>query len=209
MLYKNKLLKLNFDEDLLVLENYKLSPNELFLVQCLLLYREDDREPICRFLTLGKEIGLNIREILISLQDKRIITREYKIPKDGEPFLPEEVVFNQNFVKNYHKASYELGKELFDNYPQFTTIQGIITPLRSVSKKFDSLEQFFRYYGKVIHHNIDLHNRIIELIKWDNDNSRMINTTLCNFVVDQKWNDIEALKNGDKGNINFSNVRVL
>lgn len=193
----------------MVLENYKLSPNELFLVQCLLLYREDDREPICRFLALGRKIGLNIREILISLQSKRIITQEYKIPREGESFLPEEVIFNQNFIKNYHKASYELGKELFDNYPQFTTIQGIITPLRSVSKKFDSLEDFFRFYGKTIHHNIDLHNHIIELIKWDNDNSHMINTTLCNFVVDHKWNDIEALKNGDKGNINFDNVRVL
>lgn len=202
------MLKLNFDNELLVLENYKLSPNELFFLQCILMYK-DDKKLIGRFLSVCKDIGLDARTMLTSLQKKRIVLQDYKIPLEGELFKPEEVLINKNFIKNFHKASFEMGQELFYAYPQFTTIQGIITPLRSVSKKFDSLEDFYAFYGRTIRYNPDLHNHIIELIKWDNDNSHMINTTLCNFVVDHKWKDIEALKNGDKGNINFDNVRVL
>ena len=71
------------------------------------------------------------------------------------------------------------------------------------------MEDFFKFYAKSIKYNIDLHNKIIELTKWAADNTNIINTTLVNYVVDQRWNDIEALKDGTQGNINFNTVRVL
>ena len=108
-----------------------------------------------------KKTNIEIRDILESLQDKGLITKAYKIPQKGETFNPYEVTFNQNFIKNCHKASFEMGRELFEIYPQFANINGVTVPLRSVSKKFDSLEDFFKFYAKSIRYNPEVHNNIL------------------------------------------------
>ena len=33
--------------------------------------------------------------------------------------------------------------------------------------------------------------------------------TICNFVIEQKWNELEALRNGDMININFDTIQQL
>ena len=100
------------------------------------------------------------------------------------------------------------GKELFEVYPQFATINGGPVGIRSVSKKFDSLEDFYRFYGKTIRWKSDFHNHIIELVKWANENN-ILNTTLANFVIDHKWEELEALKNGELVNVNFDAVKIV
>lgn len=199
---------MQIDEELIIMSDYKLTPNELYLVRTLLLY-EDDTQYIIKFLNICKATNTDVRSLLVSLQNKGIVLKSYKIPEAGAPFKPEYVEFNQNFIKKYYRGSFELGQELFDVYPQFTTIQGVMVPLRSVSKKFDSLEDFFRFYGKTIKHNPDLHNHIIELTRWAAENTSLINCTLASYVIDRRWVDIEALRNGDQGNINFNTVKML
>lgn len=199
---------LRIDEELIILTKYKLTPNEFYLVKALILY-DDFPKYLTEYLQVCIITNINIRDLLVSLQSKEIILKTYKIPEPGNPFKPEDVQLNKLFLKNYYKASFELGKELFEVYPQFANINGITVPLRSVSKKFDSMEDFFKFYAKSIKYNVDLHNKIIELTKWAADNTNIINTTLVNYVVDQRWNDIEALKDGTQGNINFNTVRVL
>ena len=200
--------QIRIDEELLLLNNYKITPNEYYLIRTILLY-EDFPKYLEEFVVVCKKTNIEIRDMLESLQDKGIITKVYKIPQKGEPFNPYEVTFNQNFIKNCYKASFEMGRELFEVYPQFANINGVTVPLRSVSKKFDSMEDFFRFYAKSIRYNPEVHNNIIELTKWAAENTNIINTTLVNYVVDQRWNDIEAIKNGESSNINLNTVRVL
>jgi hypothetical protein len=202
------LKQIRIDEELLMLEQYKVTPNEFYLIRTLILY-PDYPEYLSRYLQLCIKSGIKIRELLISLQNKQVITKAYKIPEPGSPFVAEDVTLNMNFLKNCNKASFDLGRELFEVYPQFAEINGCMVALRSVSKKFDSMEDFFRFYAKSIRYNLELHNRIIDITKWAAENTNIINTTLVNYVVDQRWNDIEAIKNGESSNINLNTVRVL
>ena len=81
-------------------------------------------------------------------------------------------------------------------------------PLRSVARKFDSLEDCYFHYGRAIRWKEETHNHIIELVKWAKDNN-IINQSLANFVINNAWIDLEALKNGDKANINYDTVKLL
>jgi hypothetical protein len=191
-----------------MLEQYNVTPNEFYFIRTLILY-PDYPEYLTRYLQLCIKSNINIRELLVSLQEKQVITKAYKIPEPGVKFIPENVTLNLNFLKNCNKASFDLGRELFEVYPQFAEINGCMVALRSVSKKFDSMEDFFRFYAKSIRYNIDLHNRIIDITKWAAENTSIINCSLCNYVVDQKWNDIEALRDGTQGNINFNTIKML
>lgn len=100
-----------------------------------------------------------------------------------------------------------MGKELFEEYPQFGYIQGNMVPLRTVAKKFDSLEDAYNKYGKAINHNYEVHKKIIELVKWAKENN-ILNMSLASFIVNNSWVDLEALKDGDSG-INYESVRLL
>ena len=63
------------------------------------------------------------------------------------------------------------------------------------------------YFGILLSF-IDFHNHIIELVKWANENN-ILNTTLANFVIDHKWEELEALKNGELVNVNFDAVKIV
>jgi hypothetical protein len=150
----------------------------------------------------------NTRELLSGLQDAGVITKAYKIPEKGSAFNPLDVPINKNLVKDFFKCSFEMGKELFENYPMFGLINGEPVGIRSVSKKFDSLEDFYRYYGKSISWKPEKHEYIMELVSWAKDNNLLV-TTLANFVIDHKWEELEALRNGEIANIDFNAVKQL
>lgn len=201
---------LNIDEELNILEKYQLSPNELFTIRILLLAREEyNEEYLFRFLSIPEPMRGDLRSTLVSLQDKGVILKSYKIPNKGEQFYPEEVDFNKAFLKNFFRASYEMGSELFEEYPAFTNIGGVTYGLRNIAKKFDSLEDFFRFYGKAIRHNPETHAHIMELLKWAKENTNFINFGITEFVISNKWNDIEILKDGKVSNVNFDAIRSL
>lgn len=204
-----KNLTLTLEEEISILDKYGLTPNELLILRVLLLFQDDQEEELLqRLLITLKRIGIQLREVLIELQKKEIILKSYKVPKQGEVFDPLAIPINKNFIKNLYKSSFELGKELFENYPQFGTINGTVVPLRGVSKKFDSLEQAYFKYGKSIGFNPEKHARIIELVQWAKDNN-ILNCSLSSFIVNNGWFDLEALKNGDVANINYDAVKVI
>lgn len=143
------------------------------------------------------------RNCLISLQEKGILLKGYNVPAKGEVLDIYAIPFNQNFLKTYYKAAQVLGKVLFDTYPQFAEIRGVLVPLRSVSRHFNSLEDAFRFYAKAIHHNQELHEKIISLVEWAKD-ANCLNCSLSSFIINNQWNDLEAIKNsGIQGSINF------
>ena len=198
---------LELKQQILFCEKYKLDANQLLLLEIILIAQEGDDAEIVQLYFQSKAKG-SLLNNLIKLQEVGVILKSYKIPSKGERLDLNTIPINKNLVKDFYKCSFELGKELFEVYPQFATINGSPVGIRSVSKKFDSLEDFYRFYGKTIRWKSDFHNHIIELVKWANENN-ILNTTLANFVIDHKWEELEALKNGELVNINFDAVKIV
>lgn len=201
--------QLELNEELILMEKYKLTPTELFAVKTILLAQDNEDEYIFKFNNILNGLNIKFRDILISLQNKSIILKSYKIPKEGEVLKLEDIEINKLFIKSYYKASFELGKELFDIYPMFGDIGGNIISLRTVSKKFNSLEDFYRFYGKSIRWNPNTHKEIIELIKWAKENTTFINCSISSFCINQMWNELKALKDGQLININYDSIKLL
>lgn len=204
-----KNLTLTLEEEISILDKYRLDPNELMFIRLLLILQDENEEDLfSRYLRVLRDSKVNLRDLIVTLQEKEIILKSYKIPKAGETFDPFSIPLNKNFVKNLYKCSFELGKELFEIYPQFGNINGSLVGIRSVSKKFDSLEEAYFKYGKTIGWSIERHNHIIELVKWAKENN-LINYTLASFIVDNRWHELEALKNGDLANVNYDTVKLI
>jgi hypothetical protein len=196
--------KLNIENELVLLEKYNMTPTELFAVRVILLAKEEgEYEWLQRFAQTVK-----LREILISLQEKGIILKSWKLPKEGNALEIESIPLNQNFQKQFFRASFEMGQELFEVYPQSTYVNGSLYNLKRISKHFDSLEQAFLKYSKYIKNNPDTHQHIIELIQWGIDNGYNF-STLDSFIIDNSWLAIEAMKNGEGVNVNTEAVKMI
>lgn len=204
-----KNLTLTLEEEISILDKYGLTPNELLVLRVLLLFQDDQEEELLqRLLVTLKRVEVPFRDVLVELQRKEIILKSYKIPSAGEVFDPLAIPINKNFIKNLYKCSFELGKELFEIYPQMTLINGSMVTLRGVSKHFDSLETCYFKYGKAIGWNQEKHEKIISLIKWAKERD-LIKQSLSSFVINNAWLDLEAIRNGDSGNYNFDTVKEL
>ena len=195
---------LTLENELCLLEKYKLTPTELFTIKLILLAKEDgEYEWLQRYVQIIK-----LRDILVSLQEKGIILKSWKLPKEGQQLIVEDITFNQNFQKQYFRASFEMGEELFNTYPQSTIVNGQIYNLKRVSRKFDSLEDAFAKYAKYIHNNPEIHQEVIELVKWGIDNGYNF-TTLDSFIVDNSWMAIKAMKEGNGINVNTEAIKMI
>lgn len=199
----------NIDEEIAIMEKYGITPNELFVIKAILLLQEGYPEDyLLRYLKLPEKE--DFRTTLVNLQNKGIILKSYEIPKKGETFDPEEIQINKAFFKTIYRSGFDLGKELFDIYPMFTNIEGKVVGLRGISKKFDSLEDFYRFYGKAIKWDPKIHQRIIDLLNWEqNNNIGYINFSIASFVIEHKWEELEALKDGKIVNTNFETLETL
>jgi hypothetical protein len=195
---------LTLENELCLLEKYKLTPTELFTIKLILLAKEDgEYKWLQRYVQIIK-----LRDILVSLQEKGIILKSWKLPKEGQQLIVEDITFNQNFQKQYFRASFEMGEELFNIYPQSTIVNGQIYNLKRVSRKFDSLEDAFAKYAKYIHNNPEIHQEVIELVKWGIDNGYNF-TTLDSFIVDNSWMAIKAMKEGNGINVNTEAIKMI
>ena len=195
---------LTLENELCLLEKYKLTPTELFTIKLILLAKEEgEYKWLQRYVQIIK-----LRDILVSLQEKGIILKSWKLPKEGQQLIVEDIAFNQNFQKQYFRASFEMGEELFNIYPQSTIVNGQIYNLKRVSRKFDSLEDAFAKYAKYIHNNPEIHQEVIELVKWGIDNGYNF-TTLDSFIVDNSWIAIKAMKEGNGINVNTEAIKMI
>ena len=101
-----------------------------------------------------------------------------------------------------------MGQELFETYPQFLTINGVCYNARRISKKYDSLEDAFAKYAKAINYKDEIHQQIIENIKWGIDNGYNF-TTLDDFIADRSWTALEAYRNGNGINVNTEAIKMI
>ena len=197
------------DQDMGILSKYHLNPNELFVIRILILAQEEDDSYLYKYLSIPEEDRGDFREILLELQRKGVILKSYRIRSKGEDFDPHGIDLNKNFLKFFHRESYEMGAELWTEYPDFCTINGDVVAIKSVSKKFNSKEDMFRMYGKLINWNPETHAKIMELLKWAKENTQFIQFTLASFVIDRRWDELEALRDGGLANVNFNAVKML
>jgi len=200
-----KYLNHNLDNELILMRDYKLRPDEMFVIKVILLAQDGEYEYLQQFNTI---FNGQLRLLLESLQSKGIIIKTYKIPKEGTAFIPEDVQFNQNFLKKYYRSAFEMGEELFYTYPQSCTVQGQVFNLRTVSKHFDSLEQAFQKYAKSIKNNPEIHQEIINNIKWGIENGYNF-TTLDRFIIDRGGEALKAFREGDSININLEATQLI
>ena len=171
---------LTIEDELLILNKYRITPNELMFIRTLLILQEDANEELFKtYIEILHNSNIQIRELITRLQAKGIILKSFKVPNPGEAFDPYSIPINKPFLKNLFKSSFEIGKELFEVYPQFGNINGCVVPLRTVAKKFDSLEDCYARYGKEIKWNPEIHSTIIDLVKWAKDN----NILNCSFLL--------------------------
>ena len=192
------------ENELCLLEKYKLEPTELFTVKIILLAKEDgEYEWLRRY-----SQTIKLRPILESLREKGIILKSWKIPEEGSKLDIEDIPFNQNFQKQYFRASFKMGQELFKAYPQSTVVNGQVYNLKRVSRKFDSLEDAFTKYAKYINNSPEKHQEVIELIKWGIDNGYNF-TTLDSFIVDNSWLAIKSMKEGNAINVNTEAIKMI
>ena len=198
-----KYINHNLDNELILMEQYKLTPNEMYTIKTILLAQDGEFEYLKRYAQI-----IQLRLLLESLQSKEVILKSYKLPKEGTSFEPSEVKFNQNFLKKYYRSAFEMGEELFYTYPQSCVVNGQSFNLRSVSHKFDSLEDAFAKYAKQIKNNPEIHQRILENIKWGIENGYNF-TTLDRFIVDRAYEALEAFKNGENTDLNLESVQLI
>lgn len=173
-----------------ILSKNNLTADELLVIYLTFLAQDEEGHP--EYFRKWFENGGNkqLREIFESLKSKGIIHKDY----NPSEYNPNDIEFNKIFLKSWIKNSNELGMELFDAYPKYLYINGKLAPLRNISKKYDSLEDFCFAYASAIKHNPDKHNEIMKLLKWGIEHNK-INFGLTEFVVSHKWEDLEYLKN--------------
>ena len=201
-----KYLNHNLDSELILMRDYKIYPNELFTIKVILLAQDGDYTYLQQF---NEILNGQLRLILITLQSKGIIIKAYKIPKEGTSFIPEDVQFNQNFLKKFYRSAFEMGEELFYTYPQSCTVQGQVFNLRTVSKHFDSLEQAFQRYAKAIKNNPEFHQQVIDDIKWGIENEYGGFTTLDRFIIDRGFEFLHQFRLGEGTNINLEATQLI
>ena len=149
---------LELKQQLVFCEKYKIDANQLLLLEIILIAQEGDDAELVQLYFQSEAKG-SLLEQLIRLQEVGVILKSYKLPKKGERLDLFSIPINRNLVKDFYKCSFELGKELFEEYPQFGFINGNPVGIRSVSKKFDSLEDFYRFYGKTIRWKQETHDQ--------------------------------------------------
>lgn len=173
-----------------IMSDWNLSADELLLIW-LTLYARNEENHSEYFTKWFNDCGgqTSLKSLFESLKTKGVILKNYN-PKT---FIPNEIEFNKNFLKNYYKQSGILGKELFDNYEPFIRINGKMASLRNISKKFYTLEEFYFYYSSQIGHNVDKHQDVMDILKWARERN-LVKISIIEFVASHKWNEFKLMK---------------
>lgn len=130
-----------------------------------------------------------LRSLFDSLKEKNVIKKNY----NPSTYNPDEIEFNQNFIKSYFKLTGELGKELWSAYPDNLYINGKVVSLKNISKKFLTLDEAWFFYASSIGHSIEKHNKVLELLKWA-VNEDLIHISIIEFISSRHWEMLERMK---------------
>lgn len=195
-------------EEIAIYLNSGLTPTELFILRLLYLAIDGDQSFLINYLSNvfnGKQL---LRSVLESLMEKKVINSTFKIPKEGESLNYKNIPFNKNFLKMYIRESNELGKEFFDLYPPFISINGKMCSIKNFTKaNLFSMEDFCLFYAKAIKNSNTTHDRVMNSLAYGIENN-LINYTILEFIASKKYEEIDFIRNS--GNINgYNNTELL
>ena len=172
---------------------YKLTADELLLIYLTFISQTENGNPEEHRIYFkrwyeggGKE---RLRDLFNSLKAKGIIKKNY----NPSVYDPDEIEFNQNFIKQYFKLTGELGQELMDAYPTTLYINGKNVSLKNISKKFRDLQEFYFWYASTIGHSLSKHHEILNILSWAKMND-LIHIPIVEFVASCKWNEFAEIK---------------
>lgn len=185
---------------------YKLTAEELLLVYLTFIAQTENGNPEEHRVYFrrwyeggGKE---RLKDLFNSLKEKGIIKKNY----NPSVYDPDEIEFNQNFIKQYYKLTGELGQELMNSYPTTLYLNGKAVSLKNISKKFKDLQEFYFWYASSIGHSLSKHREIIEILEWAKSND-LIHIPVVEFVASYKWNEFTEIRNkGVQGKASTYNV---
>ena len=202
------LREISLNEEINIYLNSGLTPTELFIVRLLFLAIDGDSQPLKKYLNGVSNGKLVLKNVLLSLKDKKVILSSFNIPQDGETLNFKNIPFNKNFLKMYIRESNDLGKEFFDAYPPFININGKLVSIRNFTKAgLFSFEDFCLFYSKSIKASGITHDRILELIDYAKEHN-IIHYSIIEFIASRKWEEIEYIMGS--GNVNgYNNSELL
>jgi len=198
-------LELSIDREIDMMLKYQLTADELFVIKLIFLAQDGHEEYLSKFFTNHGQLTCTLREILLSLQSKTIINKSYVVPEQGTVFNPRDVDFNKTAVKGFLQHSQDLGMELFQAYPAFTTIDGRQFSLRNITKLYKSLDEMCFSYGKVIKFDLLEHKHIMDLLEFGKENN-LIRSGICDFIESRGWLLLEELRDKDFGTFNTNEL---
>lgn len=175
-----------------ILINYDLTADEYLLIYLTFLAQDEEGHPEFFNKWFSNGGSDKLKSLFESLKDKGIIRKNY----NPNSYIPNDIEFNKHFINKWIKNSGELGRELFDNYEPFLYINQKYVPLRNISKKCYSLEEFYFWYSTTIKHSVEKHNEIMELLKWGRENNK-ITYSITEFVASEKWRDLQLMRDSD------------
>lgn len=200
--------ELSLKEEINIYINSGLTPTELFIVRMLFLAVDGEPDMLINYLSNvsnGKEL---FRQVLESLQNKKVILASFKLPREGEVLNYKNIPFNKNFLKMYVRESNEMGKELFDAYPPFININGKLCSIKNFTRAgLFTFDEFCLYYAKAIKSAGITHDRVMEALEFGKENN-LINYSILEFIASHKWVEIEYIQGS--GNVNgYNNSELL
>ena len=184
---------------------YQLTADELFVLRLIFYAQEGHSEYISMFFS-ECQLGFSLRSILSSLQTKGIINKSYSIPEEGTVFKADDVDLNKNAVNQFLQHSTDMGMELFEAYPAYTTINGRTFSLRNITKNFKDLDDMCWQYGRMIKFDQRKHEEILELLEYAKEND-LIHSGICDFILSQGWLALELYR--DEGMGYFDNTTLI
>ena len=181
-----------------VCKQFNISLQECLLLKVLLLIKNNDFNSFCvEYFDTPESVRGSLRKNLLRLQEIDLIDKSYRIPEVGEKLDITSIKINKKFEKAFYRTSFELGKQLFESFPQFITIKGNQVGARRVSNKFNTLEEAFETYGRSILWDLDKHKKVIESVEWGKAH-KLINCTLATFILDRVWEELETLNKPER-----------
>ena len=185
--------EMSIDREIQFMIKYQLTADELFVLR-LIFYAQEGHDEYMSMFFRDCQLGHSLKSILQSLQAKGIINESYVVPEEGCVFNAADVDLNVSAVSQFLQHSTDMGMELLEAYPAWTTINGRRFSLRNISKHFRSLDDMCLHYGKAIQFDRKKHEEILDLLEYGKAEN-LIHSGLADFIISHGWLAIEAYKN--------------
>lgn len=198
---------IDIERQLNIMKLHSLTAEEWLLTELFMMALDEPKRSsyLSVYLNECKKDRLSL-EIIQTLKDKGVFSKDTKIPVSGDTFRLENFKLSGTFLNNYFKSALEAGDELFQAYPQCVAIGEKIVSLTNITKGgYQHQEDFFAKYNKQIRYSRSKHEEVLELLTWAKEHN-LIHYGIVEYVTCKKWEEHARMR--DSGDIAGFVVRV-